>query len=71
VFLAAAADSLAPEVYEQVFGQRGESALIHRVIVRARAAGLSPTSPPAAFGAFMRALFGPFRPKGRRTPTMG
>ena len=63
VFLAVAAQILAPEIYLRLFGTSGDPSLVRLVIKRARASGLRPDSPPAAFAAFMRRLFAPFAPK--------
>ncbi|TAN71204.1 MAG: hypothetical protein EPN20_04835 [Magnetospirillum sp.] len=68
VFLAVTAQTLMPEVYLRLFGTRGDPSLVRLLIKRARASGLRPDSPPAAFAAFTRRLFGPFAPK---VPTPG
>jgi len=60
VFLAAAVRSLPPPAYERLFGPGADSALVERVIERARAAGLTQGSPLAAFDAFIRGLFARF-----------
>ncbi len=62
VFLAVAAQTLPAEVYPRLFGVAGDPSLVRLVIKRARASGLRPDSPPAAFAAFMRRLFAPFAP---------
>jgi len=61
VFLAAAADTLGGDIFERLFGPGADAVLVDRIIARARASGLKPDSPPAAFNAFMRRLFAPFR----------
>ena len=60
VFLATAAQTLPPEVYPRLFGVGGDPMLVRLLIRRARASGLRPDSPPAAFAAFMRRLFARF-----------
>lgn len=61
VFLAAAADTLEPEIYRRLFGTGCDREIVRLMIARARASGLDPTRPPAAFDAFMRSLFAPFK----------
>ncbi len=61
VVLAAAADTLAPEIYRRLFGIGCDREMARLMIVRARASGLRPDSPPAAFNAFVRRLFAPFK----------
>ncbi|OAN49816.1 hypothetical protein A6A04_18820 [Paramagnetospirillum marisnigri] len=59
--LASAALMLPLEVYERLFGRKGEAALILALVARTRAAGLGPDSPPDALADFTRTLFGRFR----------
>lgn len=58
--LAKSALLLPPEIYERLFGRKGEIVLILALINRARAAGLDEAASPAAFAAFMDDLFGRF-----------
>ncbi len=60
VMLTAAALALPPPVFERLFGPHCEAALVTALVRRARSAGLGGDSPPAAFGAFIRNLFGRF-----------
>ena len=60
-FLAAAADTLDPEIYRRLFGIGGDREMVRLMIARARASGLEPARPPAAFDAFVRSLFAPFK----------
>ena len=46
--LAAAADTLDPEIYRRLFGIGGDREMVRLMIARARASGLEPARPPAA-----------------------
>ena len=61
VFLSAAGRNLPPPVYVRLFGPGADPQLVHRLIVKARAAGLTQASPLAAHDRFVDALFRPFR----------